>query len=277
MVDAVATHYAGGTEADGAALAARIAKALAKAGKDIDELVPEDLATVDEFHIRGRKATLEIASALGMEAGAHLLDIGSGLGGPARTLAQARGCRVTGIDLTPAFCEAAAILSGWVGLADRVTFRQGDATRLPFADAAFDAAMTLHVAMNIAAKDRMYAEARRVLKPGARFVAYDVLQGEGGAVAFPVPWAREAAISHLATPEEMRGLLSGAGFEILAVEDSTEESQAWFEAMAARLAEAAPPVTFRSFLGDDFPAMTRNQVTNLRERRIRTVTFVCRA
>lgn len=277
MVDAVATHYAGGTEADGAALAARIAKALAKAGKDIDELVPDDLATVDEFHIRGRKATLEIASALGVEAGAHLLDIGSGLGGPARTLAQARGCRVTGIDLTPAFCEAAAILSGWVGLADRVTFRQGDATRLPFADAAFDAAMTLHVAMNIAAKDRMYAEARRVLKPGARFVAYDVLQGEGGAVAFPVPWAREAAISHLATPEEMRGLLSGAGFEILAVKDSTEESQAWFEAMAARLAEAAPPVTFRSFLGDDFPAMTRNQVTNLRERRIRTVTFVCRA
>ncbi|WP_237213935.1 class I SAM-dependent methyltransferase [Falsiroseomonas oryziterrae] len=277
MVDAVATHYSGGGQMDGTALAARIAEALGRAGKDIDELVPEDLATVDEFHIRGRKATLEIGSPLGLEAGSHLLDIGSGLGGPARTIARAYGCRVTGLDLTPAFCEAAAILSGWVGLADRVAFRQGDATRLPFGDAAFDAAMTIHVAMNIAAKDRMYAEARRVLKPGARFVAYDVLQGEGGEVAFPVPWAREAAISHLATPDEMRGLLSDAGFEILAVEDSTEESQRWFEGVAARLAEAAPPVTFRSFLGDDFPTMTRNQVTNLRERRIRTVTFVCRA
>jgi SAM-dependent methyltransferase len=276
MVDAVATHYAGSTEA-GAALAARIAEALRQAGKDLDELTPEDLATVDEFHIRGRKATLEIASALGLEADAHLLDIGSGLGGPARTVAKARGCRVTGIDLTPAFCEAATILSGWVGLADRLGFRQGDATALPFPDSSFDAAMTLHVAMNIEAKDRMYAEARRVLKPGARFVAYDVVQGEGGEVVFPVPWAREASISHLATPDAMRGLLSGAGFDILAVEDSTEESQGWFEAMAARMAAAPPPVTFRSFLGDDFPAMTRNQVTNLQERRIRTVTFVCRA
>lgn len=227
MVDAVASHYVGSTDAAGDALAARIAEALGRAGKDLDELTLEDLAPVDEFHIRGRKATLEIGKALGVDAGAHLLDIGSGLGGPARALAKAHGCRVTGIDLTPAFCEAATVLSGWVGLADRLAFRQGDATALPFPDASFDAAMTLHVAMNIAAKDRMYAEARRVLKPGGRFVAYDVLQGEGGEVVFPVPWAREPSISHLATPGEMRELLAGAGFGILAEEDSTEESQGW--------------------------------------------------
>jgi ubiquinone/menaquinone biosynthesis C-methylase UbiE len=212
---------------------------------------------------------------LNLDASSHVLDIGSGLGGPARTLAETFGCHVTGIDLTQAFCDAATTLSAWVGLSDRVEFRQGDATSLPFDDAVFNAAMTMHVAMNIAAKDRMYAEARRVVKPGGRFVAYDVLQGEGGDVLFPVPWAREPSISHLATRDTMLSLLSNAGFRIAKVEDSTEESQRWFEEMAARMANSAPAVTFQAFLGNDFATMARNQVINLRERRIRTVSFVC--
>lgn len=270
--DRVASHYAAGGD-----LAARIADGLRKAGKDLGALATADLAGVDEFHIRGRKATLELGQALGLDASAHLLDIGSGLGGPARTLAEAHGCRVTGIDLTPSFCEAAETLSVWVGLGDRVAFRQGDATALPFGDGKFDAAMTIHAAMNIAAKDRMYAEARRVLKPGGRFAAYDVLQGEGGEVLFPVPWAREPSISHLATPEAMESLLAGAGLRILSVTDATEESQRWFEAKAARMAQAAPEVTFGVFLGEDYPRMTRNQVMNLRERRIRTVSYLCEA
>ena len=272
MVDKVATHYAGGGD-----LAAAIAERLRQAGKDTAKLTTADLGTVDEFHIRGRKATLELAQSLNLSTASHVLDIGSGLGGPARTLAETCKCHVTGIDLTQAFCDAATTLSGWVGLSDRVTFRQGDATSLPFADAQFDAAMTIHVAMNIAAKDNMYAEARRVLKPGGRFGVYDVLQGEGGDVLFPVPWAREPSISHLATPDVIRSLLTGAGFKIVDAQDSTEESQRWFEAMAARMSQATPAVTFQTFLGNDFPQMTRNQVRNLQERRIRTVSYVCEA
>jgi len=271
MVDKVATHYAGGGN-----LATAIAESLRKAGKDIGKLTTADLGTVDEFHIRGRQATLELARSLNLSADSRVLDIGSGLGGPARTLVETYRCRVTGIDLTQAFCDAAATLSGWVGLSDRVAFRQGDATSLPFADDEFDAAMTIHVAMNIARKDRVYAEAKRVLRPGAHFAVYDILQGEGGDVLFPVPWAREPSISHLATPDAMQSLLTGAGFKIVDVQDSTEEGQRWFEAMAARMAQAAvPAVTFQAFLGNDFPEMARNQVTNLRDRRIRTVTYVC--
>jgi ubiquinone/menaquinone biosynthesis C-methylase UbiE len=272
MVDDVARHYSAGGD-----LAARIAERLQTAGKDLAALTTADLAAVDEFHIRGREATLEVAQALNLVASAHLLDIGSGLGGPARTIAETYRCRVTGLDLTPAFCEAAATLSGWVGLGGLTAFQQGDATRLPFADAQFDAAMTIHVGMNIARKDLMYAEARRVLRPGARFGVYDVLQGEGGDVLFPVPWAREPSISHLATDDDMRRLLTDGGFKILDVADSTEQGQAWFEAMAERLSQKAPPVTFRAFLGDDFTDMTRNQIRNLRERRIRTVRYVCEA
>jgi ubiquinone/menaquinone biosynthesis C-methylase UbiE len=273
MADRVAKHYAGGGN-----LASAIAESLRSAGKDIARLTTADLGTVDEFHVRGRKATLELAQSLDPAAGSEVLDIGSGLGGPARALAETYGCRVTGIDLTQAFCDAAATLSGWVGLADRVTFQQGDATSLPFADSRFDAAMTIHVAMNIASKDKMYAEARRVLKPGARFGIYDILQGEGGEVLFPVPWAREPSISHLATPDAMRSLLARAGFKIVDVHDSTQESQQWFEAMAARMAQSvAPVVTFQTFLGEDFPEMARNQVKNLTDRRIRTVRYVCEA
>ncbi|WP_374443796.1 class I SAM-dependent methyltransferase [Stella sp.] len=272
MAEAVADHYAGSND-----LAAAIAARLRDAGKDIAALTTADLATVDEFHIRGRKATLELGAALGLDSASHVLDIGSGLGGPARTIAEAFGCRVTGIDLTDEFCRTAAILSGWVGLGDRVAFRQGDATRLPFPDHEFDAALTIHVAMNIAAKDRMYAEARRVLKPGGRLAIYDVLQGEGGDIHYPVPWARDPSISHLATPDAMRSLLADAGLTVTDVQDSTAESQAWFEALANRTGQQAPAVTFQTFLGADFPAMARNQVRNLQERRIRTVTYVCRA
>lgn len=272
MEHSVAAHYSAG-----GGIAAAIAERLRQAGLEMDRLTTGHLATVDEFHIRGRKATLELAAAMNLSPASRVLDIGCGLGGPARTLAESHGCHVTGIDLTPAFCEAAAVMSDWVGLGDRVSFRQGDATDLPFDAASFDAAMTVHVAMNIARKDRMYAEAKRVLRPGGRFAVYDVLQGEGGEVHYPVPWARDAGISHLATPEAMTGLLTAAGFHILTVEDSTEASQVWFEEMAARMSAKAPAVTFQTFLGSDFPAMARNQVANLRERRIRTVSYICEA
>lgn len=271
MSDPVAIHYAGGGD-----LAASIAKRLQSAGKNPESLRPEDLASVDEFHIRGRKATLELAERMHLGPASRVLDIGSGLGGPARTLAQACGCHVTGVDLTPAFCAAAETLSEWVGLGERTDFRQGDATHLPFEDNSFDAAMTIHAAMNIPDKRKMYAEARRVVAPGGVFAVYDVLQGEGGEVIFPVPWAREPSISHLATPAETEAVLSAVGFDISEVHDSTEESQAWFEAMIAHMNEVGPPpIGFQVFLGDDFPQMARNQVRNVTERRIRTVSYIC--
>ena len=268
----VAQHY------DITGLTDKIAAALQAAGKDLTQLTTADLAPIDEFHVRGRKATVELAERLEVGPGSHVLDVGSGLGGPTRTLAQTRGCRVTGIDLSATFCEAARELSRWVGLADKVSFFQGDATDLPHGAAAFDAAMTLHVAMNIARKDLLYAGVRRVLKPGRIFAIYDIVQGEGGAVHYPVPWARDPSISHLASKDQMRSLLEGAGFRVEAEQDSTEAGEAWFKQAAAKLAgSSAPPVGLRQFLGSDAAQMTQNQVRNLTERRIRTVMYVCRS
>lgn len=270
-MNAVVDHYAIGD------LANKIAAALRADGKSLDKLAAEDLASVDEFHVRGRAATLELGARIGLGPHAHVLDIGSGLGGPARTLASIYGCKVTGIDLSPEFCDTANTLSGWVGLADRTVFIEGDATALDVPNEAFDAAMTLHACMNIAAKEKVYAGVRKALKPGGIFAIYDILQGEGGHVLYPVPWARDAGISHLATTEDMRALLQSAGFEILREDDSTETSEAWFKRAAAKVASSdRPPVNLRRFMGADGARMTQNQVRNLGDRRIRTVTFICR-
>lgn len=273
MTEDLETHYGG------AGLAERIADDLKQAGKDPGALTTADLAPYDEFHFRGRAATLELARQMALSPESSVLDIGSGLGGPARTVAEAFGCHVTGIDLTRAFCEVATTLSEWLGLAARTRFVQADATRLPFEDDHFDAAMTIHVAMNIPDKLALYQEARRVLKPGGVLAVYDILQGEGGEVSYPVPWADGPGLSHLATPAEMRALLPAAGFTILDEHDSSDESLAGFAAAlgpdGAQQAAARSPT--RILFGARFPEMARNQLRGLEERRLRTVSYICRA
>src|SRR5512137_252794 len=130
-------------------LVAAIRSALDAAGLNRATLTPSNLAPVDEFHIRGRAASLEIVDALHLTADSHVLDLGSGLGGPARTLAAVTGCTVTGVDLTPEFCEVATALSEWTGLVTRTRFHVGDATATGLPGGTADAALTVHVAMNI--------------------------------------------------------------------------------------------------------------------------------
>ncbi|MBP2290338.1 class I SAM-dependent methyltransferase [Azospirillum rugosum] len=258
-------------------LASDILGALERAGKDIDRLRPEDLAAIDEFHIRGREATDELGQALGLEAGLAVLDVGSGLGGPSRRLADVHGCRIVGIDLTDEYCRTATVLAERVGLGGMVEYRQGSALDMPFPAASFDRVYTQHVAMNIADKPRLYAEIARVLKPGGLFGLYDLLQGPGGTVHFPVPWARDPATSFLATPDELRGLLADSGLEVVGWRDTSAEGRAWFQLLRERLAsEGPPPIGFHLLLGPDFRDMARNQVRNLEEQRILPTEVICR-
>lgn len=261
--EAVQTHY-GRPDVGSLILAA-----LEKAGKALDQLTPEDLAPVDEFHIRGRAATLELARAAGLDANKHVLDVGSGIGGTSRCLAMEFGCRVTGIDLTDEYCRTAEMLSSKVGLADLVDFRQGDATDLPFDDGVFDVVWTEHVAMNIPDKTRLYEEMHRVLKPGGTLAIYDVLAGPTGSALFPVPWARTPDTSFLVQPSELRRLLEDAGFTISEWSDTTEAAHEWFVALAEKIRkEGFPLLGFHLLMGTDFREMAQNQGRNLQERRI---------
>jgi len=246
-----------------------ILAALEKAGKDIDRLAPEDLAPIDEFHIRGRAATLELAHAAGIDSTKQVLDIGSGVGGSSRCLAREFGCRVTGIDLTDEYCRVAAMLSERIGLSALVSYRQGDALNLPFADDAFDVVWTEHAAMNIPNKLRLHREMYRVLKPGGTLAIYDILAGPSGPVLFPVPWARLPETSFVVTPGELRTLLDQAGFRIVDWTDTTDAARAWFVSLAEKIRkDGLPPLGFHVLLGPDFKDMAQNQRRNLDEGRI---------
>ncbi len=273
MNERVSNHYS----ADGS-LTDKIASGLRDSGLEPCNLNAAELESIDEFHFRGRAATLELISEMRLTATTTVLDIGSGLGGVARTVADVAGCPVTGIDLTEEFCDAATAISRWVKLDNKTKFQQGDATDLPFADNQFDRAVTVHVAMNIPQKDKMYEEARRVLKPDGVFAVYDILQGDGGDMLYPAPWAGDPSISHLATPDEMERLLSNAGFRIAKAIDSTTASLGWLEARTASSGAASQlPVTTQILFGDTFRTMVTNQLIALRERRMLTYSFICEA
>ena len=218
---------------------APILAALAKRG--ITDVTPEALAPFDQFHTGGPPATKEMAAALAPKASDHVLDVGSGLGGPARMLSALKGCRVTGIDLAPHFVENANFFTTMTKQDALVTCVQGSATAMPFDDASFDGAWHLHMCMNVPDKSAMYAEIFRVLKPGAKFVMHDPFRGDGD-VIYPVPWAETPATSFLWTPEELRAGLTKAGFKIVSEHDATAEGLAYYEKLeAGRKVSDKPP------------------------------------
>jgi ubiquinone/menaquinone biosynthesis C-methylase UbiE len=273
IADDIERHYA----RDG--LADRLLAALAEAGKDIDRLTTADLAPLDQFHSRRLRATEELAAMLAPAPGDALIDIGSGLGGPARYLAEVCGCRVSGIDLTADFVTAASELTRRVGLADRADFRQASALDLPFPDAGFDLAWSQNVAMNIADRPRYYAEMYRVLKPGGRAGIQDVAQGPGGPPHYPLMWADTPQTSFLLTLEKTREEIAAAGFEILLWQDNTDAALAEAQAERERLKadpQAPPALGIHLIVGETFQQKVRNGGRSMSENRIRLVNAVLR-
>ncbi len=245
---------------------------LQQAGKDINALTRADIATFDEFHIRGRKATQEMGQLAGLQEGMRVLDIGCGIGGPARTLAAEFGCQVTGLDLVEEYCEAAYELTERVGLSDKVTFRHGNALDLPFEVAAFEVVWTQHMSMNIEDKEQLFGEIRRVLRPGGRLAMYEVFAGEVTPAHFPVPWANDAALSFLVPAATGRKQLQEAGFKDGVWDDVSTLCLNWFKQLQSRLAAQAvdtpPPLGIELLMGTSYGTKIANVIRNLTEQRI---------
>lgn len=257
-------------------LLARVEEALSQSGLATDLIEWSQLSAMDQFHVRGLPATQELAAALGLYPGQHILDVGAGLGGPARYLAAAHGCEVTGLELSPEFVEVADLLTARTGLQAQVRFVQGDALQLPFAVESFDHAWTQHVGMNIRDKAGLYRGIHRVLKPGGRLAIYDAVRGEQEPVIYPVPWASDASISFLASPDEMRQMLEEAGFTVASEEDTTAVARTWF----MEVQSAVPPAgtsnlpNLAQVIGPQARQMTANFGRNVLEGRIRLLRII---
>ena len=268
----VARHYAQDQ------LEKKILDLLAADGKDIDRLTLADLAPVDEFHTGGREATVAFAAELGFTPDMHILDVGCGIGGPSRYIAETYGCRVTGIDLTEAFVRTAQALARRVGLDSRIDYRQASALDLPFAASTFDGAYMMHVGMNIADKPALFAAVRRVLKDNATFGLYDVMLTEQGEPRFPLPFARDPETSFLATLADYRRALHEGGFVIEKGRNRLEVARAFFREQTARAGEKGTPLLgIHLLLKGEGPAMFANVVSLYEEGVLAPVELICRA
>ena len=268
----ISAHYSSGD------LLARLEARLREDGFDPARPTFEALAPYDHFHGRGLEATEDMANLLPISGTDHVLDVGSGVGGPARYMARRFGCRVSGIDLTGEFCDVARHLTALLGLAERVSFEQGDALAMPFGDAAFDGAYSMNVSMNIADKRALYREIHRALQPGAWLGLSEVVRGPGGEPDYPTPWARTASSSFLATLAETRENLADAGFTIESLRDTTEASFAWAARARAVVAGGGkPPHRAVSWIHG---ALAEEIMANVgrasRERRAVGIEIVCR-
>ena len=250
-----------------------IERALVAAGKDLNHLQPADLGMVEDFHTLGRIATTQVVELARITSHDEVLDAGSGIGGTARFLADQYGCRVTAIDLTDEYCETARWLNRLVGLDDRISVRRGDVTDLPFANASFHVVVSQHVQMNVADKTGLYEQARRVLVTGGRLAIWDVTAGTPGTLDYPLPWADQSELSHLASAEQLRAVIEAAGFALLQWNDLTEPAATFMESL---LSAPVGPLGLHTFI-DNFAEKAKNLTLALANGRLRVTQGVARA
>ena len=255
-------------------LLGRIQAALAVFGPEEQRLTPQQLSTLDQFHSRGLAATVDLGRLIGLSRNMSVLDVGSGVGGPARFLSASFGCQVTGVDLSEAFVEASRYLTERTGQSARVAFQAGSALELPFEAARFDAVLLQHVAMNIRERGRLYREIRRVLKSGGTFATFDVVSN-GGEPHFPVPWARHPSTNFLLTAGATRKAVEASGFRTLIFQDDTASVADWFGKMRANGPPPAPNLVV--LMGPDFPQRTGNLGRSLAEGRLGVLTALFEA
>ncbi|MEN8207480.1 MAG: class I SAM-dependent methyltransferase [Pseudomonadota bacterium] len=253
-----------------------IQAAVTKLGKTVDSVTIEDLAPVDEFHIGGRLATENFLDQLEFSEQHHILDVGCGLGGASRFVANKYKSHITGIDLTQEYIETGKALCSWVNLDKQITLQQGSALSMPFQDEAFDGGYMMHVGMNIEDKAQLFTEIYRVLRPGSCFGVYDVMRQNDGELVYPVPWATDSNTSSLATPGKYRQTLADAGFEITSEKNCRDFALDFFMQLRAKTEASGgpPPLGLHTLMQESTAEKIKNMIDNIAENYVAPVEVI---
>lgn len=267
----VSAHYTPGM------LEEKIFATLRSAGKNPENVSSEDLSLLDNFHIGGRQAIEDLSAFMQLQSGMSLLDVGCGVGGPARYFAG-RGCEVTGIDLSEEFVQVAGSLTRKLKLDAKAQFRQGSALAMPFSAGTFDGAYMIHVGMNIQDKAGVFREVARVLKRGGRFAIFDIMKTGSESLEFPLPWASSAETSFVGTADDYRKALEAAGFRVEHQRGRREFAVQFIERMRTQAAAGAPPVLgVHILMGEQAPVMMKNVNAAMMDGRLEPVEIVAAA
>lgn len=236
----------------------KILGAMQSAGKNVEQLNTRDLEALDNFHVGAREAIEDLAAFMELKAGMHLLDVGCGIGGPARYFAE-QGCQVTGLDLTEEFVRVASSLTRMLKLDEKAHFRQGSALEMPFSSGTFDGAYMIHVGMNIQDKAGVFREVARVLKRRGRFAIFDIMLKGNSAMEFPLPWAVNPATSFVSSVEDYRQALERAGLRIVHQRGRQQFALDFMEKMRARTSGGSAPILgVHLLMGEQAPLMMKN-------------------
>jgi sarcosine/dimethylglycine N-methyltransferase len=234
------THSATYSETDLVASIERLS------GQRLPALTQEQRDQFDQFHAGGPEAVQRLLSDLRLAPGMTVLDVGSGFGGPARQVAASSACSVVGIDVTPAYVEAARALTDAAGLTRQVRFVCTEIAALE--PMTFDAAYTMHVQMNVEDKHTFFAEIARRLRVGGRLAIFEVCRTGAAEPSPPLPWSLDGSDSFVVTPDELRRTIQSCGFELVDWVDETAWVRSWFEDAAARMAAAGTQTTLPTLL-----------------------------
>jgi len=257
-------------------LYSRINQAMSDSGLNNKKLEIEDLFPIDQYHARGIGATKDLGKRMPITKNQKILDVGCGLGGPARYYAKEFKCHITGVDITPSFIEIGNNFNRLTSMSTMVDLYVGNGEKLEFEDEVFDGAYSQHVTMNISDRMKFFSEIYRVLKKGSFFAFTEHGLGPECDPIFPLPWADNQEMSFLLPLENTNAILKEIGFQKIKIIETGDKYIAGYEKLIQKQPKSEKPTLGIHVIGgSSMHERSINSMRSIKENRTLPFEIVC--